>query len=163
MHFGIVDHYQAMVYTLSLKVVKDRMLAEDVSQEVFVKVYRKLETFAAQSWLKTWIYRITYRTALDAIRNRKPFSASMGNEADELDFADGAPSQQDYMEEEEEKNRIHRAIDQLLPNQALIVTLYYLEERKIKEICSATGFTESKVKVELYRGRNKLKGILQNI
>ncbi|NND05341.1 MAG: RNA polymerase sigma factor [Saprospiraceae bacterium] len=160
---AIVDEYQDMVYTLNMKVLKDSMLAEDVSQEVFVKVFRKLETFAGNSSLKTWIFRITYRTALDALRSKRPVFSSVGSDDGEYDVVDHAPSQQDQMESIQDKDQIHRAIDQLQPDQALVVTLYYLEEKKIKEIGKATGFSESKVKVDLHRGRNALKKLLVNI
>lgn len=63
-----VDNYKDLVFTLSVRMLGNREEAEEVSQDVFIKVYKSLPSFKGDSKLSTWMYRIAYNTCLDRIR-----------------------------------------------------------------------------------------------
>jgi len=69
----LVDQYYKMVYALCYGVLHQREEAQDITQEIFIKVSRVLQTFERQSKFKTWLYRLTINAAIDAARRRKPY------------------------------------------------------------------------------------------
>ena len=67
----LVERYQRMVYTLVIRILKNTEEAEEISQDVFVKVYQKLESFKGDSKFSTWLYRIAYFASLDELKKKK--------------------------------------------------------------------------------------------
>ena len=70
----LVSQYKDMVYTLAFSILKQETEAEDAAQESFIKAYQKLRTFKKDSKFSTWLYTITYRTAIYNLRHRKPMT-----------------------------------------------------------------------------------------
>ena len=77
---AIVSNYQKMVFTIVLKIVENREDAEDITQEIFIKVYKSLDKFKEESEFSTWLYRIAYNTTITEIR-KKRISYSCGRMA----------------------------------------------------------------------------------
>lgn len=153
----LVEKYQQYVFTVALRMVCRRELAEEIAQDVFLKVYQTLDTFEGKSRFSTWLYTITYRTAIDELRKRSlPTS--------ELKEKSGA-ALPDHLHEDgwtrthrqDVSRQLQRAIEQLDTEDATIVTLYYLQEQSVKEIATITGLTETNIKTKLFRLRNKLR------
>ncbi len=157
----LLDSYSDMVMTLCARVIGDPVLAEEAVQDVFVKVHKNLKGFKAQSSLKTWIYSIAYRTAIDYTRRRKRYSGG-AVEISEIQYATDAENAQTSMENRESKEWLHRGIAKLPAELKGIIKLYYLEEKNIKEVSEITGLTESNVKTKLFRARKRLFVILEN-
>ena len=67
----LVDHYKDLVFTLAMRMVKNREEAEEVSQDTFIKVYKSLNKFKGDSKFSTWIYRVAYNTCLDRLKKIK--------------------------------------------------------------------------------------------
>src|ERR1700704_5826586 len=67
----LVDRYKDMVFTLSLKMLKNREEAEEVSQDTFVKIYKSLNKFNGESKFSTWIYKVAFNTCLDRLKKNK--------------------------------------------------------------------------------------------
>ena len=67
----LVDHYKDMIFTLALKMVKNREEAEEVAQDTFIKIYSSLNKFKGDSKFSTWIYKIAYNTCLDRLKKNK--------------------------------------------------------------------------------------------
>ena len=155
----IVQTYQSMVYSLCLSVLKNKELAEEAAQDTFVKVYRKLGTFEDKASLKTWIYRIGYHTAIDYTRKRRILTQELDTQ---YSLSDDARNMQESLEQDEGTRKLKAAISRLKDEQAMIITLYYLEEKNVKEICSILGMTDSNVKIKLFRARKALKAILES-
>ncbi len=156
---AIVETYQSMVFALCLSVLKNRELAEEAAQDTFVKVYRKLGTFEDKSSLKTWIYRIGYHTAIDYTRKRRMQVQELDSQ---YNLSDSASNMQEELEQDERVRGLKKAIGLLKDEQALIITLYYLEEKNVKEICEILGLTDSNVKIKLFRARKALKKVLES-
>lgn len=157
----LVEKYQQYVFTVALKILRNRELAEEVAQDVFIKVYHTLSTFEGKSKFSTWLYTITYRAAIDELRKKSiqtaPLSQHGGSDWQDDLHEDGLTrtSRLDLREQ------LHQAIDRLDPEDAGIITLFYLQEQSVREIATVTGLTETNVKTKLYRLRDKLREMLQ--
>ncbi|NND31140.1 MAG: RNA polymerase sigma factor [Saprospiraceae bacterium] len=155
----MLDQFGDLVMTLSMRILNDRMMAEEATQDTFIKVYKGLHEFREEASLKTWIYRIAYRTAIDYARKKKRHSVLT-----EIDHKIEAGYEDSDVHNEIQVNErtscLQQAIDCLPPDQAALISLYYLEEKNVKEVCEVTGLTESNVKIKLFRARKSLKGKL---
>ena len=164
--FGmIVEYYQHMVFTICLQILKSREPAEEAAQDTFVKVYRHLHRFEKRSSFITWLYRIAYRSAIDYTRQNK----IMQNASTEIEdgtferMADDQPNAEQQLEWKDRESIIRQAIDELNAEDALVVTLYYLEEKNIKEIAGILNLTESNIKIKLFRSRSRMREILSRV
>ncbi|PHN06680.1 RNA polymerase sigma factor [Flavilitoribacter nigricans] len=156
----LVEKYQNYVFTIALRILKRREVAEEVAQDVFLKVYTTLDSFEGKSKFSTWLYTIAYRTAIDVARKKQLPTQELadertGNWKDDF-HEDGLQrvSRQDLQQ------YLKQAIDQLDPLDASIITLYYLHEKMVKEIAEITGLTETNIKTKLYRLRDRLRETL---
>lgn len=157
----LVDRYKDLVYTLTLRMLKNREEAEEVSQDTFIKAYKSLNRFKGDSKFSTWIYRIAYNTSLDRIKkNRKHFNDVAIDEYTEhhVKTIDNALSQ---LESAEQNQAIQKCIAQLPSDDAFLLTLYYFEDQSLDEISKVIGLTPNNVKVKLFRSRKKLATIMK--
>jgi RNA polymerase sigma-70 factor (ECF subfamily) len=159
----LVEKYKHMVFTLTIRIVKNREEAEEVSQDVFVKAYKNLKNFKGESKFSTWLYKIAYYASLDVLkRNKRQISSenidairerNIGNTDDSLKFLyDG-----------ERKQIINDALLKLSEDERVIITLYYFEELPIKEISKVVDLSEDNIKIKLFRSRKKLAELLKNV
>jgi len=159
----LVEKYKHMVYTLTIRIVKNREEAEEVAQDVFVKAYKNLNKFKGDSKFSTWIYKIAYYASLDALKlNKRQIRSgnidnfkeqNVGNTDDSLKF----------LHDKERKQIINDAIFKLSEDERVIITLYYFEELPIKEISKVVDLSEDNIKIKLFRSRKKLAGLLKNV
>lgn len=147
---GIVREYQHMVYTVCHRVLRNADDAEEATQDAFVKAYQHLRGFSGSSKFSTWLFSIAYRTAVSHQRRRR----TDGGSVDDLTLhpaaepeAGAAPDVQDALQ---------RGLAQLAPEDAAILSFYYLEDLSVEEIVTITGLGASNVKVKLHRSRKKL-------
>lgn len=158
----ILEKYQDYVYTLVVQIVKDKPEAQDLTQEVFIKVYKKIDTFKGNSKFSTWLYTVTYRTCLNFLEKKKiiynmtELDASNKTEVDEKFFQDEIEIPQDP----DIKRVLWGAIDSIPYNQGLVITLFYLQQFSVKEIAGLLELSENTVKTNLFRGRNSIKQVL---
>ncbi len=157
----IVEAFQPMIYTICLKVLKDAPKAEDATQEAFVKAFKKLGSFKGKSSIKTWLYQIAYRTAIDHQR-KVVHLADYDQGSMTKERADSSLNQQAILEKSQRNEWLHRGLDQLNAEQSLTVTLFYMEEKSVQEIVAVTGWSTSKVKIQLFRARENLRKILRS-
>ncbi len=158
----IVKKYEQMVFTLALRVVKNREVAHEVAQDAFLKAFRYLQNFRGECKFSTWLYRIVYTTALNHIRTKKPELLSLEEEEKGGQLLDFANDNGLFMVEiNEQKQQIQAAIAELPPDYATIITLFYLFEQKISEICITMDLNESNAKTKLSRARVRLREIME--
>ncbi|MBQ4802102.1 sigma-70 family RNA polymerase sigma factor [Aquimarina sp. MMG015] len=148
----LVYVYKDVSLSLAISILKNQVIAEDVLQEVFLKVYNKLHTFRFKSSFSTWLYRIVINTSYNELKKRKN---SINIDELESGFIISLV-EKNAMDEADQKRFINLALQQLRPDEALVLRLFYLCEYKIKEIEKVTGFKTSKIKVDLYRGRENM-------
>jgi RNA polymerase sigma-70 factor (ECF subfamily) len=157
----LVDHYKHMVYTLAVRILKNREEAEEVAQDVFLNVYRSLSNFQGDSKFSTWIYAIAYNKSLDYLkkRNRRPITNSLD------DFSEfKMPQEASFLDELtaiEDRWQIKKALEELPSEDGILITLHYYEELSLKEISQIMGISPGTLKVRLFRARKKLADILK--
>ncbi len=157
----LVDKYKDRVFSLALRLIHNRELAEEVAQDAFVKAYRSLHKFRKEAGFSTWIYRITYNAAISEMRKQKYASGDVERAADKLALAETEDDEEIIIQKEAQYKQMEKAINELSPEEKLILTLYYYEENPVEQVSKITGLTVSNVKVKLYRLRHKLKTIIQ--
>lgn len=159
----LVEKHKGMAYTLALRIAKNQEDAEEIAQDAFMKVYDSLSTFKQDSKFTTWLYKIIYNTAISRFRKKHIDSFSM----EESSIADSVHEQNDdgldILHHQERKRIISMAISRLKEDEGAAMTLFYLNENSIKEIEEITGFTDSNIKILLFRGRKKLLFELKKI
>lgn len=161
--YGIlVQRYQSLVYTVVYRMVKNKEEAEEIAQDTFVKAYKSLVNYRGESKFSTWLYTIAYRKSLDAIKVKKRFvSTELIEEISEGEIG-MVNDALNYLQTKEKKKIIADSILKLPEEEAAIVTLYYFEEKSVKEIKEIVGLTEENIKIKLYRSRKKLYSILRH-
>ncbi len=159
----LVDGHQEMVFTIALRIVRNREDAEEVAQDTFVKAYQSLSSFKQESKFSTWLYRIVYNTAISKTRKKQLETAAedVGEYGDHV--MEQTVSQLDQIKMEEQKQYISAALEALPQEEATLITLYYLSENSVEEIHEITGLSKANVKVKLYRSRKRLYIELQRL
>jgi len=158
----LVKRYQNMVYTIAYRMIRNKEEAEEVAQDTFVKAYTSLSKYRGEAKFSTWLYTIAYRKSLDIIKIKKRMvSTEVLQEVSEADvgMVEDALS---YLQDKERKKVISDSILQLSEEDAVIITLYYFEEKSIKEIKEIAGLTVDNIKIKLYRSRKRLYSILKH-
>lgn len=158
----LIAKYEKMAYTLAFRLMGNKEEAEEVTQDSFIKVYNALNTFKFESKFSTWLYRIVYRTALSALRQQKIFTDYDEARPEDLteDEMDSASS---LLEQNDRREIIAQTMKQLPPDEAMLLTLYYLEECPVEDIRQITDLTTSNIKVKLFRGRKHFYEKLQQL
>ena len=147
----LVPAYRRRVFGLAYSILRDRAAAEDLAQEVFVKLWRALPSYDGRAQLSTWIYAITRNAAVSELRRRRR-SVSLSDPAvlEEVENAGAVPAAmpEDLM--------LRRRIEELPEKQRQAVTLYYLDERPVDEVAAMMGLPANTVKTHLHRARASL-------
>ncbi len=152
----IVTEYHKMVYTLAFRVLKSREEAQEIAQDVFLKVFQSLKKFNKRSKLSTWIYRITYNTSINRFKSQKREIKTLEIDGYTELHISNSQNSLDKMSMEEKREIINKSLLKLPEADNIIVTLYYYEELPIKEIADIVGISTQNVKIKLYRSRQKL-------
>ncbi len=156
----IVEKYQDIVFSIALKVLRNRDDAEEMAQESFIKAYKSIHSFKGNAKFSTWLYRITYNTCISEIRKRKMHFSS----TEEIEIRDETQEiNMDGIPEENRAKAIKEAMNQLPEDEYTLILLYYFEEQSVEEISKVTGLSESNTKVKLFRARKKLYTILNDM
>lgn len=155
---GLVNRYQNYVFTLSLRIVKNREDAEEVAQDVFIKAYKYLADFRGASRFTTWLYTIVNNTCISFLRKKKLDIHSLDNEK-VFDLAENQDSgmSANLIEKKSKLGMVNKAISLLNPDDAKIITLFYNAEQSLDETAQILGIEVNAVKVRLHRARTRLK------
>ena len=157
----LVNAYKDVSLTLACSVLKDNDLAQDAVQTAFIKVYEKLNAFRQDSKFSTWLYRIVINTAYNLLKKQK--NHQQIDVLSNLSVETDGKSETKALTEQEQKKFINLALNRIKANEALILRLFYLYEHTILEIREITGFSKSKIKVDLHRGRKNMELKLQKM
>lgn len=152
----LVEKYQNLIFHVVKKILPIKIDAEDVCQEVFVKVYRSIGSFKHQSKLSTWIAKIAYLTALNYLKKSKR-SLTEEYPEDILSLMSNQDSPEVQLNKKSTAEYLNKLIEQLPKEYSLVLTLYHLEEFSLQEINETTGMPEGTIKSHLYRARKMLK------
>lgn len=157
----LVDRYKDLVYTLALRMLKQREEAEEVAQDTFIKVFKSLDKFKGDSKFSTWIYRVAYNTCLDNIKKNKKHLNNVAIDEFTFNKLDTIDNALDHIINEERSVLIKNCIDKLPEDSSALLTLFYFEELSLEEISKIINIEANTVKVKLFRARKKLAVILE--
>jgi RNA polymerase sigma-70 factor (ECF subfamily) len=144
------------------RMVHDQGLAEDLAQEVFLRVYRSRERYQPEARFTTWLYRIATNLALNAIRDRKDeVSESVQNDVDDGPvvewFVDPQPTVEQRLMQGDRERLIREAVEALPENQRAAVILHKYQEVDYRQIANILRVSESAVKSLLFRAYESLR------
>jgi RNA polymerase sigma factor (sigma-70 family) len=158
----LIKRHQRFVFTLALRFSKNREDAEEIAQDCFVKAYRSLASFQRQSKFSTWLYSIVYTTAMTFLRKRRVDTDSIDDENTYVQLENKSSGfDSNSVENKSRSYYLNQAITQLLPDDAAIITLFYMGEQSLDEIGKTLGIEPNTVKVKLFRARQRLKEKLE--
>jgi RNA polymerase sigma factor (sigma-70 family) len=158
----LVKRHQRFVFTLALRFAKGREDAEEIAQDCFIKAYRSLSSFQQQSKFSTWLYSIVYTTAMTFLRKKRIDTSSIDDDESYIQIEHKPSGYDEYNVENKSRSYyLNQAIEQLLPDDATIITMFYKGEQSLEEISQAMGIEANTVKVKLFRARQRLKEKLE--
>ncbi len=164
----LVDDYQKKVFNTSISFVLNPEDAEDVTQEVFVEVYRAIGRFREDASLSTWIYRIAVNKSLECIRKKKVkkrfamITSLFGKDQQENIQVPDFRHPGVILEDKEKARILFQAIDKLAPNQKVAFVLHNIEGLSYQEIADVQQSTLSSVESLIFRAKTKLRKELHN-
>jgi RNA polymerase sigma factor (sigma-70 family) len=158
----LVKRHQRFVFSLAMRFAKSREDAEEIAQDCFIKAYRSLASFQQQSKFSTWLYSIVYTTAMTFLRKKRVDTTSIDNDEAFIQIESKPGSyDENNIENKSRSYYLNQAIDQLLPDDATIITMFYKGEQSLDEIAQVLGIEANTVKVKLFRARQRLKDKLE--
>lgn len=165
----LVEEYQDMVYNTALGIVQNADDADDVTQEVFIQVFRSVSSFKSESKLSTWLYRITLSKALDHEKKKKTkkrfaFIQSLFGADEELA---ANPPEFDHpgvkLENKEKARQLFEALKQLPEKQRIAFTLHKIEGQRNDQVAEIMNTTVNAVEALMSRAKINLRKELQKI
>jgi RNA polymerase sigma-70 factor (ECF subfamily) len=166
----IVVRFERPIYSLVARMLQDPAAAEDLAQEVFIKAFRRLDTYDPQRKLSSWLFKIAHNTTIDYLRRHVPETVPLEAEKDGdhgslaavlADSSAGDPAA--IAERRDMARAMDKAIGCLRPEYRESVVLFYLEGASYQEICEATGLPLGTVKTNLHRARKELAQHMTNL
>ncbi|WP_374948586.1 RNA polymerase sigma factor [Mucilaginibacter sp.] len=158
----LIKRHQRFVFTLALRFAKSREDAEEIAQDCFIKAYRSLSAFHQQSKFSTWLYTIVYTTAMTFLRKKRVDTTSIDDDASYVQIAHRPGGYDEHNVENKSRSYyLNQAISQLLPDDAIIISMFYKGEQSLEEIAQVLGIEANTVKVKLFRARQRLKERLE--
>jgi RNA polymerase sigma-70 factor (ECF subfamily) len=152
----LVERYKDLVFALIARTVQDRTRAEDLAQDVFLRVHRGLPYFRGEARLSTWIYRIVANVCLQD-RARPGAAASID---------DGRPGRTPSGTDRqfgdlELRDRLEKAIARLPAHYRLVIAAHYLQELRYEDLAEALDLPLGTVKTQLHRAKQQLRRLLE--
>jgi len=157
----LVDRYKDLIFSLALKMVKNREEAEEVAQDTFIKVFNSLEKFKGDSKFSTWIYKVAYNTCLDRMKKNKKDEGNINIDDFSEHLVKTMENALSKMMDEERKKSIQDCLNLLPSDEGFLLTLFYFEDQSLEEIAKIMDITANNAKVKLFRSRKKLASILK--
>lgn len=157
----LIHHHERLVAHMVARIVRNEEEAEELCQDVFMKVHEKLGEFNFQSKLSTWIATIAYRHAINHLRKTKITFSEIPDEDRFTNTFVEMENPESKAEEKDMDSFVLKLIDELPVQYKTILTLYHVQGMTYPEICEVTGMPEGTVKNYLFRARNLLKEKVQ--
>ena len=156
-HEAIVNQFAPMVFRLISRFFRAREDVEDLAQDVFLKVFSRIDQVRPNENFPGWLARVTVNTCYDELRKSRRRKAAMETYGPEL-----ATQNTSVAHQEADIHRVARlAVDGLDPKLRIPLILKEVEEMSVAEIAVTMGLTQTNVKVRLFRARKKLASVLR--
>ena len=155
----LVDRYKDLVYGLIYRLV-DRGLADDLAQDVFLKIHRGLPYFRGEARLSTWIFRIVQNVCVQARSARPPdvpLDDGLGGDRPPRQFG----SEDRAFDSLEDRDRLDKALARLPPNYRMLVVAHYIKGVQYEALAASLNLPLGTVKTHLYRAKRRLRELLE--
>jgi RNA polymerase sigma-70 factor, ECF subfamily len=152
----MVDRYGEDVWKLVFSYVRQEQAADDLTQEIFIKLYKKMDTFAGHSTLRTWIWRVAINHCKDYLNSwykRKVFPEENGH----FQMMSSGSSVEGTVIQKDEDRQLEEVVLELPLKYREIIYLFYYEECSIKEVSFLLGVKENTVKTRLRKAKQLMK------
>ena len=165
--FGeLLRRHRAPLTNYFCRMLRDPALAEDLAQEVFLRVYQARERYRPDARFTTWLYRIATNLALNAIRDRKGEVPQSEEESSEggpsaTRLVDSKPNVEQQLMQSDRERLIRRAVEELPERQRAAVILHKYQDVDYQQIAKVLGVSESAVKSLLFRAYESLRTRLE--
>jgi len=158
----IFDRYSRPVIGFIYDMVSDRELAEELTQETFVRAFRAIHRMKPETKLSTWLFGIARNVARESLRARTRANMQVTLEHESvIDVSDQKPVPVDRLLSKELNELIHRALEALDDDKRLVFTLKVFHQCSYEEIAEITGFSLAKLKTDLHRARAEMRRRIQ--
>ena len=169
----LVRRYERPVFSLVFRMVRDREMAEDLSQDAFVKVLNHIDRYSPEFKFSSWLFKIANNVAIDHLRRRRIETISMDGsphaataaeaEASSLNLESEQESALDALEAKELGSAIEVAIATLRPEYRACIMLRHVEGRSYEEIAATLDLPLGTVKTHIHRARHELRKALESV
>jgi RNA polymerase sigma-70 factor (ECF subfamily) len=169
----LVRRYERPVFSLIFRMVRNRELAEDLSQETFIKVLNALDSYRPEYKFSSWVFKIANNAAIDHLRRRELDTLSLEGsphaetpqmvEATALQIGERSETQLEEVENKELGGEIEAAIAKLRPEYRTCILLRHVEGRAYEEIAEILNLPLGTVKTYIHRARNELRIALSHL
>ena len=147
----LLDRYQRKVFRLAVSILRETGRAEDVTQDIFVKLWQVLPDYDGRAAVSTWLYTIARNTCLSAVRAQSHRAATSLDDSPE-------PSARETVSRTAE---VRELLDRLPEAQRQVITLFYLQERSVQDVSRMLDLPEGTVKSQLHRARRTLAACME--
>ncbi|GAB3507093.1 RNA polymerase sigma factor [Spirosoma knui] len=155
---ALYQRYAQKVYQKCLSMTQDDEAAQDLTQDIFIKVFNKLDSFQHRSTFSTWLYSITHHHCLDQLRIGKRMLTESLSE-DLQNQCPDAISVDDVANCEERHGELEAVVNSLPADELALLKLKYEQNLSVKELAQQYGLSESAVKMRLKRTRDRLQQV----
>ena len=167
----IMRRYSPRVFRFASRFFRQRSLVEEAAQEVFLKAFTELDSFEGRGSMEGWLTRITTNTCLNLLRSakRRPELTAADLTEDETAWLDsnmGAAAAERHQASERSMvaaDLTDRVLQTLSPDDQLVLMLVDAEENSVKDVVKLTGWSESKVKVQAFRARRRMREAVEKL
>lgn len=165
----LVNKYKNKVHNMACHMTGDLQEGQDLAQEIFLLIYRKIDSFKGDSSLSTWIHRVALNRCLDWQRANKrhrgkilhPFTREDRPDDNPIyQVAEGGPGPEETLIKSEDYQRLYQAINSLSEKYKRVIILYHFQQMSYKEIGEVLNLPVKTVETQLYRGKRMLKTLL---
>jgi RNA polymerase sigma-70 factor, ECF subfamily len=151
----LVEKYKQKVFYMALDMTGNHHDAEDLSQEVFMKVFTAIKDFRGEAKLSSWLYRIAMNTCIDKTRRKHLKLVDIDEKVYEQATSGKNPEQ--LLQDRATQDQIEQALQKLPPRQRSIFVMRHYNELMLREIAEALGISEGTVKAQLFRAIQRLQ------
>ena len=159
-----VDRYKKKIYYIAYDITGDHDDAEDVSQEVFIKVFRSLKTFRRNAKISSWLYQISVNASIDLLRKKSLKPEKSMDDIERADIQENLPGSSTHAQNPERsaedliiQNHISEALQKVSPKERSVFVMRHYNELKIREIAEILKVSPGTVKALFYRATRKLR------
>lgn len=165
---ALMEKHMGIIYNIALRMTANQDDAEDMTQEIMIKIFRSLGSFKGNSKFSTWIYRVAVNTCLDELKkkkNRKHLSLDAEISGDDgenqIEIKDDSPSPEKLAEQNELRDMVAAAVKLLSDEHRAVIVLRDIRGMSYSEIAGILGCSDGTVKSRISRARAQLKMILE--